>query len=348
MKENGINEPLLPNSSTEKNISSRSRRLFHCRTAPSSFPNKTKTKIEDMHSILPYKTKGIRPTLTQAGLVLFIYLGVGMICFYNVEDELSGKRTSRLVDSLYFTVVTMTSVGYGDLVPNGVLPKLLACFFVFSGMALVGLLLSGAADYLVEKQESLLIKAFHKQQNNGFSDLFNESKMNRSKLKLLVCLLILLALMVIGIVFLYEVEGLDLLNSFYCVCTTITSLGYGDQSFSTKAGRIFASIWIMVSTLCLIQFFLYLAEVRTEDRQQSLVHWVLRRKTTRADLEAADMDSDGAVSPSEFVLYKLKEMGKIDEEDVALLIKEFSKLDADHSGTVTVSDLNLTGQAPED
>jgi len=46
----------------------------------------------------------------------------------------------------------MTSVGCGDLVPNSDTTKLLACAFVFTGMAIVGVFISKLADYLVEKQ----------------------------------------------------------------------------------------------------------------------------------------------------------------------------------------------------
>ena len=42
---------------------------------------------------------------------------------------------------------------------------------------------------------------------------------------------------------------------------------------------------------------------------------------------------------AEFVIYKLKEMGKISQEDIALVMKEFEDLDADESGTLTASDV---------
>uniref|UniRef100_A0A0C9RZF8 TSA: Wollemia nobilis Ref_Wollemi_Transcript_124_1609 transcribed RNA sequence n=1 Tax=Wollemia nobilis TaxID=56998 RepID=A0A0C9RZF8_9CONI len=347
-KENGIQEPLLPSLLKQQNQSQKDgRRVRRCRSAPASNLNMQGSTQKDRHPELPVKTRNNRPTLIQAGLILCIYLAVGMICFYNVQHELKGLKTSRMVDALYFCIVTMTTVGYGDLVPNGILAKLLACVFVFSGMALVGLLLGGAADYLVEKQERLLIKAVSRNQNHVLEDCTSEKMVHRAHCKLLVSLAILLALILVGVVFLYEFEGLDFLDSFYCVCSTITTLGYGDQSFSTEGGRIFAIVWILVSTICLAQFYLYVAEARTEDRQQALVNWVLTRRTTATDLEAADLDSDGVVSASEFVIYKLKEMGKIEDEDVAPLMKEFEDLDVDHSGTLTKTDLNLAQQAPE-
>lgn len=348
VKENGTEEPLLSNLSNQHNQSSKNRaQIHHCKSAPAHNLIQSKNEPNNVPSKSLFKTQNNRPTLNQAGLILTIYLGVGMICFYSVRHELKGLKTSRLVDALYFCVVTMTTVGYGDLVPQGVLAKLFACVFVFSGMALVGLLLSSAADYLVEKQETLLIKAFHARQIHGLDEFANGIQTHKALWKLLASLAMLLALIVVGMVVLHEFEGLDFLNSFYCVCSTMTTLGYGDQSFSTEGGRIFAIFWILVSTVCLAQCFLYLAEARTEGRQHSLVHWVITRKTTVGDLEAADMDSDGVVSAAEFVIYKLKEMGKIGEEDVALVLKEFDYLDADHSGSLTVSDLNIAQQEPE-
>uniref|UniRef100_A0A251UWE4 Putative dockerin domain, Two pore domain potassium channel, plant n=1 Tax=Helianthus annuus TaxID=4232 RepID=A0A251UWE4_HELAN len=53
----------------------------------------------------------------------------------------------------------------------------------------------------------------------------------------------------------------------------------------------------------------------TERKQRSLVKWVLKRNTT-SDLEAADFDGDGVVAAAEFVLYKLKVMGKISQDDI--------------------------------
>lgn len=44
---------------------------------------------------------------------------------------------------------------------------------------------------------------------------------------------------------------------------------------------------------------------------------------------------------AEFILYKLKEMGKIDEKDIAGIMEEFEQLDYDESGTLTTSDITL-------
>ncbi|CAN1290411.1 Two-pore potassium channel 1 [Linum perenne] len=276
----------------------------------------------------------LHPSLKKVAVCLAIYLGLGTLSFYIVRNDIKGKKTNDLLDALYFCVVTMTTVGYGDLVPSSSATKLLACLFVFSGMALVAFIMSKAADYLVEKQEVLLVKAMHLRDKAGPSEILKEIETNKTAG-------ILSVLMIIGSMFLYYLEGLGLVDSFYCICSTITTLGYGDKSFSTSGGRLFAVIWIVVSTIGLAQLFLYIAEVFTESRQRALVRWVLTRKMTTVDLEAADFDSDGNVGCTEFVLYKLKEMGKITQDDIMLVMEEFEGLDVDQSGTISASDLVL-------
>ncbi|KAL6009591.1 hypothetical protein ACLOJK_000019 [Asimina triloba] len=340
MASNGMKQPLLdPLHQLEQRINQKKIRLRHCRSAPtvdvSTLTNNELSPISE--SILGKYNS----SLTQVMLLLTVYLGLGTLCFFAVQNQIKGTKTNGIIDSLYFCIVTMTTVGYGDLVPGSTLVKLLACVFVFTGMALVGLSLSKAADYLVEKQEFLLVRALHLKQETGTMEVAKEIESNKVKYKLLVTTIVLVVLIIIGTIFLIKVEDMNLVDSFYCVCSTITTLGYGDESFSTEGGRIFAVLWILTSTICLAQFFLYVAELSTEHRQQELVKWALTRGLTSSDLEAADLDNDRNVSAAEFVIYKLKEIGKIGKEDIALVMEAFKELDADHSGTLSISDLVL-------
>ncbi|KAL1307327.1 hypothetical protein HN51_049287 [Arachis hypogaea] len=283
----------------------------------------------------------IHPSFRKVAIYLVVYIGVGAIVFYLVGNQIKGLKTDGVLDAVYFTIVTMTTVGYGDIVPNSNLTKLLACAFVFTGMALVGLILGKAADYLVEKQEFLLVKALHMHQNVGQREILKEVEVNKTRYKFLLAFFLLLIMIIAGTVFLIMVEKLEFVDAFYCVCSTLTTLGYGDKSFSTEAGRIFAVFWILAGTISLAQVFLYIAELNTESRQKKIVKWVLSKKMTNLDLEAADIDDDGTVGAAEFVVYKLKEMGKISQEDISLLMQEFEELDVDQNGTLSISDLAL-------
>lgn len=236
----------------------------------------------------------------------------------------------------------MTSVGYGDLYPGSNATILLACLFVLLGMLLIGLVLSKAADLLVEKQETLLAKALHTHQTVGTAATIKQMESHKERNKCIILVVLLVVLMGAGTTVLVAVEDLDFVHAFYCVVGTITSLGYIDKCFSTKGGRVFALFWILSGCIYLGQLLFSFAVLHTHSRQRKLVKWALKRKTTPADLEAADLDDDGVVVAAEFILYKLKEMGKISQEDMAPIMEEFERLDFDKTGTLTASDVLLS------
>lgn len=346
MDENATKQPLLsvlvdPNLSANHKDPQKRRRFRRCKSAPvaeyapegviddPSLP-RTQSLLDSLH-----------PSFKKVVTLLAFYLGIGTVCFYLVRNQISGMKTGGVLDAVYFCIVTMTTVGYGDLVPNSKLTKLLACAFVFVGMSIVGLVLSKAADYLVEKQEILLTRALHLREKVGDLQMLKEIETNKARYKCIVVFVLLLVLVVSGTLFLVMVEKLEFIDAFYCVCSTITTLGYGDKSFSTQAGRIFAIFWILTSTICVAQFFLYVAELNTQSRQRALVKFVLSRRVTNVDLEEADLDDNGVVGAAEFVLYKLKEMGKINQGDISIVMREFEDLDVDQSGTLSAYDITL-------
>ncbi|KAK3433628.1 hypothetical protein EUGRSUZ_L00166 [Eucalyptus grandis] len=325
-------------SNHPKDNSNAVQRRRHRRNLPSvdSFPELNGTEPH-----LPEATKG--PTFFKIFIILAAILGLGSFCFFLLGNQISGKKTNSLLDALYFCVVTMTTVGYGDLVPSSTLAKLLASTYVFAGMALNGLILGKAADYILEKQQVLLVRAMHINERVGQAEIVKEVESHKIRYNFLTSLVLVVVLTILGIVFLSVIEKLKFVDAFYCVCVTISTLGYGDKSFLTTGGRIFAVFWILASTICVVRFFFYLAELYTESRQRSFIKWVLTRNITRSDLEAADLDHYKVISAAEFVVYKIQEMGKISQEDVTAILERFRNLDVDHSGALTASDLVQAG-----
>lgn len=246
---------------------------------------------------LPFAPKGeTSAILMWALLVLLVYLAAGIALFYFISSHLQGHKTWTLVDALYFCIVTMTTVGYGDLVPATAAAKLLTCVYLFLGFGLVGVLLSSAANYLVIKQEELFLTALSRKDNvSQQQQEIGETGLLEAYWKVVLTGVFVLAVIVSGVVVLMTVESKGLLDAIYFVSVTVTTLGYGDHTFQTGPGRLFGSIWILVSTLFVAQFFLALAEMRTQARQQRLAKWVVTRQTTISDLEAADADKDGRV-----------------------------------------------------
>lgn len=65
-------------------------------------------------------------------LAIFIYLLIGTLIYKAWMDGWT------VIDAMYFTVVTFTTVGYGDLVPDGYTITVFTTVFVFIGIIVLG------------------------------------------------------------------------------------------------------------------------------------------------------------------------------------------------------------------
>ena len=96
-------------------------------------------------------------TLTQAAILLLFYLSLGVLIYSLKRDSFSGVETHPVVDALYFCIVTMCTIGYGDIAPLTDATKVFACVFVLVGFGFVDVLLSGVVNYVLDLQESVIL-----------------------------------------------------------------------------------------------------------------------------------------------------------------------------------------------
>ena len=61
----------------------------------------------------------------------------------------------KIYDAFYFIVLTVTTVGYGDVYPKTSWGKFVTCFFVFAGLALLAEALNIVQDYLLERMNKI-------------------------------------------------------------------------------------------------------------------------------------------------------------------------------------------------
>jgi voltage-gated potassium channel len=93
----------------------------------------------------------LRKRIGKALLLVLSAFAIGTIGFYLLLDHLS------FIDSLYLTIITLTTVGYGDFTPHNNMPpdgnpyviKLFAVFIILFGMGSVLYVLSVLTEYLV-------------------------------------------------------------------------------------------------------------------------------------------------------------------------------------------------------
>ena len=88
-----------------------------------------------------------RPLFTNSLFLLFIsvvsFIIVGTIFYHSAEGW-------DWIDSFYFSVMTLTTVGYGDLVPSSDASKLFTTGYVLSGLGLMLTFVQAVARKQVE------------------------------------------------------------------------------------------------------------------------------------------------------------------------------------------------------
>lgn len=270
--------------------------MHRCQTAP-AMSTVTQEKRAATRLKRPQFEKG-SSIVMQAGVGLVIYLTIGVLIYAWKSNEFSGLETYSIVDALYFCVVTMCTIGYGDITPVTPFTKLFSCLFVLIGFGFIDALVSGMVTYVLDKQEHLLLSAVEGSHYRTAKKYFLNAKHgNRMRIRMKVALALGVPVLciIVGTTVMMQFEELSMIDAFYCTIMSVTTVGYGDHTFKTLYGRFFAALWLLFSTLAVARCFLYLAEARVDKRHRLIAKWVLQRELTIGDLVQADLDHDGCI-----------------------------------------------------
>ena len=74
---------------------------------------------------------------TSAGVIV-----IGSLVIFSVESQHPDSQINSMLDAVWWTVSTVTTVGYGDIVPVTDAGKIVAIFFMFFGIGVLAIFLS--------------------------------------------------------------------------------------------------------------------------------------------------------------------------------------------------------------
>lgn len=109
-------------------------------------------------------------------------------------------------------------------------------------------------------------------------------------------------------------------------------------------GKLIATILIPFAIVSLTNFMGKIHDIKM-NKKMGFDKTLQQRLTELEEVIAAD--DNGVVTPEEYILFNLKQMGKIDDDTVNLLREQFMALDADGSGELDADDLVLLQKACE-
>jgi len=114
--------------------------------------------------VLAEAIKRARSLLTHRGLhfvllavLIFILAGAGVV--YSAERHQAGSNIHNYGDGLWWAIVTVTTVGYGDKYPVTALGRGVAVVLMVVGVSLIGVLTATVASYFVgQEKEDRIVK----------------------------------------------------------------------------------------------------------------------------------------------------------------------------------------------
>jgi len=178
--------------------------------------------------------------LKQAGKNVLLMLAI-TAAFFGLTNQWS------FVDSLWFSFVTLTTIGYGDLTPETTFSRTMFIFLSKIGLGSMTLFLAEMIDYGNRHRENrrLAAERIRLAENTGEVDS-NKSTLHtrvccgllpsartvvqKAGLKALHALLSFAVAMIVGASMLTWSEGWVFIDSIYFAFQTSSTIGYGDQT----------------------------------------------------------------------------------------------------------------------
>jgi voltage-gated potassium channel Kch len=169
---------------------------------------------------------------------LIIYAALGSIVL--LSGIIAFIEEWTFLEAVYFSVITVTTVGFGDIFPRHDVSKLLTCLLIAASLVIIAAALT--------RMQHVILKNYQ----DAIRDDSTLKNITETPGKRLAISFSCLALLTLGsTLFLHDGEGLSWVDSFYFSVITVTTVGFGDIVPRKKSGRIFTIILVCIGPLLL-------------------------------------------------------------------------------------------------
>jgi len=125
----------------------------------------------------------MKQVLFYIGIVIAI-IAIGTLLIFEIETQYDNSQIKTYTDALWWTVATITTVGYGDIVPVSEIGRLVSIVFMFTGITLLGVILSWKrfqTDRRIHKQDIEIIRKLIQDEIKDISQKYdaNDEKINK-------------------------------------------------------------------------------------------------------------------------------------------------------------------------
>jgi voltage-gated potassium channel len=98
---------------------------------------------------IPIMISKLSFTLLAAAAVVIL---LGTLVMYSIESKAPNTKMKTFLDALWWCVATVTTVGYGDVVPVTSVGRMVALVYMIFGIAMISILLSVITNTFYRKK----------------------------------------------------------------------------------------------------------------------------------------------------------------------------------------------------
>jgi len=213
---------------------------------------------------------GPAQSMIRGLFVVLIYYGIVVCMFYTNDDAWSGVINERIIDAMYFASVTVSTVGYGDILPTDDQSRTVTLILIMVGLFFVmheiNSVILVMRSKLISNEKRLLKAIMNKMRSRrqfvekmasssrfrrGYlhsKHMCNDFMESHSQLTSFVGYtgFLWINIFITTFVF-YVIEDNPFLDALYGSICTVSTVGYGDISFTKPGSRLFAVWWLLVT-----------------------------------------------------------------------------------------------------
>ncbi|KAE9584640.1 putative potassium channel domain-containing protein [Lupinus albus] len=130
---------------------------------------------------------------------------LGIVAYF-LSDHSKVSPTSKLVNGVYFVIVTLTSVGYGDIVPHTTFTKIMTNLYILVGFWMWDILINYLMDDELEQLRTRLVK---------WCDNSPYKNFNNQKVRIYLTIGVIFCFIIVGASRAYFLETMSVIDSFY-------------------------------------------------------------------------------------------------------------------------------------
>lgn len=265
--------------------------------------------------------------------------------------------------SLYVIVQISTTIGYGDVTVDREWMQLFMTVYVLLSLLVVANFLNVLLNAVIERQRTAMLESLVKLQVAVHSKIHNKRDARRRLGKfneVVVSGILFVFAIVVGMVFFriverctcsYGVSGIrgcdnssyemcvstgghehTFITTFYMAVITVTTVGFGDYTPKSTAGRIFGIFWMTLGVAATGFFISAVSKIIAKDPDNEIGG---AEAIDEAIFQSMDKDGNGYLTKAEYTRFVLVRHGFLPLDVLREIDEKFDSMDMHRRGRVT-------------